>query len=194
MKKFLVLAAVVAVAAGAVAPSARAIEQPKKPDTGKAAAQLASANNLLAAAKKAGNLNTFVSAVNAAGLADKLGGEGPFTVFAPTDEAFAKLPKGMLEDLMKPANRAQLAGLLGDHVLPGKLMSADMITMKATNVSGTDLGIAVVGDVFMVDDAHVVQRDIAADNGVIHAIDKVLVPAAAAAPAATDKPKDHPAH
>lgn len=194
MKRCAFALALTVIAAVAAAPSAQAIEHPKKPDTSKAAAQLGSADGVLAAAKQAGNLDTFLSAVNAAGLTEKLSGQGPFTIFAPTDEAFAKLPQGVLEDLMKPANRALLAGLLGDHVVPGKVMSADMITMKATNVSGTDLGIAVVGDVFMVEDAHVVQRDIAAENGVIHAIDAVLMPAAGTTPAAGDKPKDHPAH
>ena len=124
---------------------------------------------------------------------DKLASEGPFTVFAPTDEAFAKLPDGALDDLLKPANKSKLAGILANHVVPGKLMAADVKTMKATNVSGQDLAIEVHDGAVMVDGARVVQADLAADNGVIHTIDTVIMPKSDTGPK-SDKPKDHPAH
>ncbi len=138
----------------------------------------AAASDLLTAAREAGDLTTFLGAVEAAGLTDELSGDGPFTIFAPTDEAFAKLPAGKLADLMRPANRPLLVGLVKDHVVAGRMDSAHMISTRATNQSGGLLGIAVVGDVMEIDDAHVVRRDIAAANGVIHTIDAVLAPLA----------------
>jgi uncharacterized surface protein with fasciclin (FAS1) repeats len=192
MKRNTLFVALVLVAAAAVTPAAHAIEMPKK--AAEAAGKMGDLGGILAAAKSAGNLNTFLTAVNAAGLTETLSGKGPFTVFAPTDEAFAKLPDGALDDLLKPANKAKLAGILGGHVVPGKLMASDAMTMKATNVNGQDLGIAVVGDVFQVEGANVVQKDIAADNGVIHAIDTVIIPSADPHHGPQDKPKDHPAH
>jgi transforming growth factor-beta-induced protein len=133
-------------------------------------------HGLLEVAQQAGNLGTFVRAAQTAGLADRLSGEGPHTVFAPTDEAFARLPEGMLAELMKPGNQALLAGLVGDHVVPGRLLASEMITMKTASVSGLALGIAVVGDVLQVEEANVVQRGLLADNGVIHVIDAVILP------------------
>ncbi len=149
---------------------------------------------IIAVASESGEFKTFISAVQAAGLENKLLGKGPFTIFAPTDAAFAKLPDGMMDDLLQPANKAQLAGLLANHVVPGKIMTADIKTMKATNVSGQDLNIQVDGDVVTVNNCQVVQPDLVATNGVIHAIDTVIIPAPPLEKAASEAPKDHPAH
>jgi uncharacterized surface protein with fasciclin (FAS1) repeats len=124
----------------------------------------------------AGTFNTLVAAVTAAGLVDTLKGEGPFTVFAPTDEAFAALPAGTVEDLLKPENKDQLVAVLTYHVVPGKVMSTDISgPMAATTVQGTDVDITTEGGV-AVDGAKVVTADIEATNGVIHVIDKVILP------------------
>jgi uncharacterized surface protein with fasciclin (FAS1) repeats len=124
----------------------------------------------------AGSFNTLVAAVKAAGLVDTLKGAGPFTVFAPTDEAFAKLPKGTVEELLKPENKAKLAGILTYHVLAGKVMAADVKTSMAKTVNGKELNIKAGGDGVTVNDAKVVKTDIATSNGVIHVIDTVVLP------------------
>ena len=124
----------------------------------------------------AGSFTTLVAAVQAAGLVDTLKGEGPFTVFAPTDEAFAALPEGTVEDLLKPENKDQLTAILTYHVVPGKVMSSDLSDdMMAATVQGGEIKIDLDNGV-MVNDASVVTADIAADNGVIHVIDKVIMP------------------
>lgn len=125
----------------------------------------------------AGNFKTLVTAVQAAGLVETLKGKGPFTVFAPTDEAFAKLPAGTVESLLKPENKAKLIAILTYHVLPGKAMSADIAgkDMMAKTVQGSDIHVVAKKGV-MVNDANVVKADIAADNGVIHMIDAVIMP------------------
>lgn len=124
----------------------------------------------------AGSFNTLVAAVEAAGLVETLKGEGPFTVFAPTDEAFAALPAGTVEDLLKPENKDQLTAILTYHVVPGKVMSTDLSNnMMATTVQGGDVTIMTEGGV-MVNGANVVQADIEASNGVIHVIDAVILP------------------
>jgi len=130
-------------------------------------------------AANAGNFNTLVAAVEAAGLVDTLKGEGPFTVFAPTDEAFAALPEGTVENLLKPENKDQLVAVLTYHVVPGKVMAGDIADGKsmATSVQGQDLAIESSGGV-MINDASVTAADIATSNGVIHVIDKVLLPPA----------------
>ena len=174
--------------------TAQAADHPKNTEHPAAKEHPASANDILAVAAKAGQFTTFLAAVEAADLMDKLHGEGPFTVFAPTDEAFAKLPEGLLEDLLKPANRSRLAGLLGHHVVPGKLMSADVKTMKATNFGGHDLAIKVSDGAVTVDGCNVIKADFAASNGVIHAIDQVMIPAPPEGHSDEDAPKDHPAH
>ncbi len=107
---------------------------------------------------------------------DTLNGAGPFTVFAPTDEAFAKLPKGTVEDLLKPENKAKLASILTYHVLAGKVMAADVKTMGAKTVNGKEASIKVGGGKVTIGAANVVKTDIAASNGVIHVIDTVLIP------------------
>ncbi len=152
------------------------------------------AGDIVVVAGGAGCFKTFLAAIEAADLVEKFQGKGPVTVFAPTDEAFAKLPKGTVDELLKPANKAKLAGILACHVVPGTIMAADVKTMKATNVSGQDLQIAVKDGSVKVDDAMVVKADIAATNGVIHGIDTVIMPREPGEHPTSDKPKDHPAH
>ena len=125
----------------------------------------------------AGSFNTLVQAVQAADLVATLKGDGPFTVFAPTDEAFAKLPAGTLENLLKPENKPQLQAILTYHVVPGKVMSSDAaMASSAKTVNGQSFRITKSGNGLMVDDANVVKADIAASNGVIHVIDRVILP------------------
>ena len=125
----------------------------------------------------AGSFKTLVAAVQAAGLVDTLKGPGPFTVFAPTDEAFAKLPAGTVDDLLKPENKDKLVAILTYHVVPGKVMSTDVAGKEtmAKSVQGSEITVNGTNGV-MVDGATVVQADIAADNGVIHVIDQVIMP------------------
>jgi uncharacterized surface protein with fasciclin (FAS1) repeats len=114
--------------------------------------------------------------VKAAGLVETLQGKGPFTVFAPTDEAFAKLPEGTVASLLKPENKEKLVAILTYHVVPGKVMAADVKTMKAKTVNGKELSLKVEDGKVTVDDAKVIKTDIAAKNGVIHVIDSVILP------------------
>jgi uncharacterized surface protein with fasciclin (FAS1) repeats len=124
----------------------------------------------------AGGFNTLVAAVKAAGLVETLKGPGPFTVFAPTDAAFAKLPPGTIEDLLKPENKAKLQAILKYHVVAGKFTADDVMKLdSATTVQGQDVKIGHMGGV-TVDNAHVTQADIVVSNGVIHAIDSVILP------------------
>jgi uncharacterized surface protein with fasciclin (FAS1) repeats len=125
----------------------------------------------------AGQFGTLVAAVQAAGLVETLKGEGPFTVFAPNDEAFAKLPAGTVEDLLKPENRDQLVAILTYHVVPGKVTSADLAgkTMNAATVQGGEVAIDATDGV-KVDNATVIAADVMASNGVIHVIDTVIMP------------------
>ena len=132
--------------------------------------------DIVAVASGAGSFNTLVAAVKAAGLVETLQGAGPFTVFAPTDEAFAKLPKGTLEDLLKPENKEKLVAILTYHVVSGKVMAADVKTMKVKTVNGKELEVKVADGVVTVDNAKVVKTDVAASNGVIHVIDTVVLP------------------
>lgn len=132
--------------------------------------------DIVGVAAAAGTFNTLVAAVKAAGLVETLQGEGPFTVFAPTDEAFAKLPAGTVESLLLPANKQKLIGILTYHVLAGKVMAADVKTMQAKTVNGAELAITVGTGGVMVNNAKVVATDIAASNGVIHVIDTVVLP------------------
>ena len=124
-----------------------------------------------------GSFNTLVAAVKAAGLVDTLKGEGPFTVFAPTDDAFAKLPDGTVDMLLMPENKDKLVSVLTYHVVPGKVMAADVVKLdKATTVQGQDVMIKTMGDKVMVNDANVIATDVKAKNGVIHVIDTVIMP------------------
>ncbi|MBD2342549.1 fasciclin domain-containing protein [Anabaena subtropica] len=126
-------------------------------------------------AVNAGSFNTLVAAVKAAGLDDTLKGVGPFTVFAPTDEAFAKLPKGTVDSLLKDIPK--LKKILTYHVVSGKVLAADVVKLKsATTVEGSDVKIDASNGV-KINDATVATPDVAADNGVIHVIDTVLIPA-----------------
>jgi uncharacterized surface protein with fasciclin (FAS1) repeats len=125
----------------------------------------------------AGSFTTLARALTAADLVATLKGPGPFTVFAPTDDAFAKLPAGTLDNLLKPENKAMLRRLLTYHVVPGKMMAADVVNVtSAKAVSGDTLPITVSGGTVIVDRARVVKTDIAASNGVIHVVDTVLLP------------------
>jgi transforming growth factor-beta-induced protein len=135
----------------------------------------ASAADIVDTAVSAGQFNTLVAAVKAAGLVDTLKGPGPFTVFAPTDEAFAKLPPGTVEGLLKDPEK--LKGILLYHVVSGKVMAAQVVKMKtAKSVEGGPIMIMAKGGKVMVDNANVVKTDIACDNGVIHVIDTVIMP------------------
>jgi uncharacterized surface protein with fasciclin (FAS1) repeats len=135
------------------------------------------AADIVDTAVAAGSFKTLVAAVQAAGLVDTLKGAGPFTVFAPTDEAFAKLPAGTVDDLLKPENKDKLVAILTYHVVPGKVMAADVAGKEtmAKSVQGSEITVNGTNGV-MVDGAKVVQADIVADNGVIHVIDAVIMP------------------
>lgn len=125
----------------------------------------------------AGSFKTLTAALGAAGLVETLKGEGPFTVFAPTDAAFAKLPKGTVEDLLKPENKAKLVKILTYHVVPGKVMAADVVKLsKVKTVEGSEATITVKEGKVAIDNANVVKTDIPASNGVIHVIDAVILP------------------
>ena len=125
----------------------------------------------------AGSFKTLVAAVKAAGLVETLKGKGPFTVFAPTDEAFSKLPEGTLESLLKPENKEKLTAILTYHVVPGKVMAADVVKLKeAKTVEGSKAKIKVADGKVQIDNANVVKTDIVCKNGVIHVIDAVILP------------------
>lgn len=133
--------------------------------------------DIVETAVAAGQFSTLTTALQAAGLADALKGEGPFTVFAPTDEAFSKLPEGALDDLLKPDNQSQLQAILKYHVASGKAKADDVVGMDSVEtLQGQSLPIAVSGSTVKVGDATVIQADIECSNGVIHVIDNVLVP------------------
>jgi uncharacterized surface protein with fasciclin (FAS1) repeats len=142
----------------------------------RAADDAASPGDIVAVASSAGSFKTLVAAVKAAGLVETLQGKGPFTVFAPTDEAFAKLPPGTVEGLLKPENKDKLVAILTYHVVPGKVMAADVKTMMVKTVNGKELSIKVDDGKVTVNDAKVIKTDVAASNGVIHVIDTVLLP------------------
>jgi uncharacterized surface protein with fasciclin (FAS1) repeats len=139
----------------------------------------AQAADIVDTAASAGQFETLVAAVQAAGLVETLKGEGPFTVFAPTDEAFAKLPAGTVENLLKPENQDQLVEILTYHVVPGKTMSSDIAgqELEVETVQGETIAIDAANGAVMINDAQVVQADIETDNGVIHVIDTVIMPA-----------------
>ena len=137
----------------------------------------AQGKDIVDTAVAAGQFKTLAAALKAAGLVDTLKGSGPFTVFAPTDEAFAKLPKGTVESLLKPENKAKLVRLLTYHVVAGKVMAADVIKVtSAKAVSGDTITVKVASGGVTVDNAKVIKTDIAASNGVIHVIDTVIMP------------------
>jgi uncharacterized surface protein with fasciclin (FAS1) repeats len=161
-----------------VAAAATAQNTPVKNTSDRAtpAAATTASKNIVETAVAAGSFKTLVAAVQAAGLAETLSG-GNFTVFAPTDEAFAKLPAGTLEMLLKPENKAKLASILTYHVVPGKVMAADVVKLtNAGTVQGQRVDISAKGGTVTVDGAKVVTTDIACSNGVIHVIDSVILP------------------
>ena len=137
------------------------------------AALSAQAKDIVDTAVGAGNFKTLAAALTAAGLVDTLKGPGPFTVFAPTDEVFAKIPKAQLDALL--ADKAKLTSVLTYHVVPGKVMAKDVKAGKVKTVQGSELTVGTTGGV-MVDGAKVTATDIVADNGVIHVIDSVMLP------------------
>ena len=137
------------------------------------AAFSAQAKDIVDTAVGAGNFKTLATALQAAGLIDTLKGKGPFTVFAPTDAAFAKIPKADLDALL--ADKAKLTAVLTYHVVAGKVMAKDVKAGKVKTVQGSELTVATAGGV-MVDNAKVTSTDIVADNGVIHVIDTVVIP------------------
>ncbi len=134
--------------------------------------------DIIETAVSAGSFNTLVAAVKAAGLVDTLKGDGPFTVFAPTDEAFAKLPAGTLENLLKPENKDQLAAILTYHVVAGKVKAKDVVKLaQAKTVQGNDVDIMTKDSgVVLNGNSNVIQTDIKTSNGVIHVIDTVMLP------------------
>ena len=137
----------------------------------------AAEKDIVDTAVSAGQFKTLAAALGAADLAGTLKGSGPFTVFAPTDEAFAKLPAGTVENLLKPENKEQLVAILTYHVVPGKVMAADVVKLKeAKTVNGKMVDIKTRGDAVMINDAKVTATDIGASNGVIHVIDTVILP------------------
>jgi PGF-CTERM protein len=138
-----------------------------------------SQKNIVETAVAAGNFNTLVEAVQEAGLVDTLSSPGPFTVFAPTDEAFAKVPSAVMDTLM--ADKTLLTSVLTYHVVPGEVMSSDLVNgMSVKTVEGSDVRITIDSAGVMVDNARVINADIKASNGVIHVIDAVILPPAAA--------------
>ena len=133
--------------------------------------------NIVQTAVSAGSFNTLVAAVQAAGLADVLTGAGPFTVFAPTDEAFAKLPAGTVEYLLKPENKSKLVALLTYHVVAGRVTAGEVVSLtSAKTVNGQELSISARDGSVMIDNAQVTGTDIMASNGIIHVIDSVILP------------------
>ena len=143
---------------------------------GTASFAAAASKDIVDTASDAGSFATLLAAAEAAGLVETLKGDGPFTVFAPTDAAFAELPDGTVENLLMPENKDQLVAILTYHVVPGKVMSTDLQDdMEAATVQGTTVMIDLDNGV-MVDEATVIQADIETSNGVIHVIDKVITP------------------
>ena len=133
--------------------------------------------DIIETAASNGSFTTLVAAIEAAGLSDTLKGDGPFTVFAPTDAAFAKLPAGTVDNLLLPENRDQLTAILTYHVVAGEVTAAEVVMLEsATTVNGQNITIAMEGDAVMIDGATVAAADVMASNGVIHVIDEVILP------------------
>ena len=155
---------------------------------GVAMAQDTPSKDIVTTAVEAGSFKTLAAALNAAGLVETLQGKGPFTVFAPSDDAFAKLPAGTVETLLKPENKQRLIAVLTYHVVPGKVLAADVVKLKAAaTVNGQRVDVKVDGEKVQIDRARVVAADIACSNGVIHVIDQVILPSASNIPATAVK-------
>lgn len=174
MKTNRILTVIAFAAAVTLTPSLFAHSCSASKDT--AAATCTAGKDLVAVASGADNFKTLVAAVKAAGLVETLQGKGPFTIFAPTDAAFAKLPAGTVESLLKPENKEKLVSILTYHVLSGKVMAADVKTMEAKTVQGQSIKLVVSDTGVTVDNAMVLKTDVLADNGVIHVIDTVIMP------------------
>jgi len=158
--KTLMIAAVAALGLATIASDVRAMEK-----------------NIVETAVQAGKFTTLAKALGAAELVETLKGDGPFTVFAPTDEAFAKLPAGTIESLLKPENKDQLTAILTYHVVPGKVMAKDVVRLdEAKTVNGKKVTVKTNGGTVMINGAKVTATDIAASNGIIHVIDTVILP------------------
>jgi uncharacterized surface protein with fasciclin (FAS1) repeats len=169
MKRFVVLGLVLAL--GAIPAFAGDCGSSKV----KQAGNYGASNDIVATAKAAGSFNTLLAAADAAGLVETLQSDGPFTVFAPTDEAFAKLPEGTIDSLL--ADKDKLRAVLLYHVVPGRVMAADVVNLKsATTAQGSDLNIKLADGSVLIDNATVTATDIETSNGVIHVIDTVIVP------------------
>ena len=139
----------------------------------------AAEKDIVDTAVAAGQFKTLATALGEAGLVDTLKGPGPFTVFAPTDDAFAKLPAGTVENLLKPENKDELTAILTYHVVPGRVMAAEVVKLnEAKTLNGKMLKVTVKGSTVMINDAKVTTTDIVASNGVIHVIDTVVLPPA----------------
>ena len=139
----------------------------------------AAEKDIVDTAVSAGSFKTLVAAVKAADLVDTLKSKGPFTVLAPTDEAFKKLPAGTVEELLKPENKEKLAAILKYHVIPGKVLAADVVKLngkKVKTVEGSEVTITVANGTVSIDKAKVIKTDIDTANGVIHVIDTVILP------------------
>jgi len=137
----------------------------------------AQSKDIVDTAVDAGTFKTLAAALQAAGLVETLKGKGPFTVFAPTDEAFAKLPAGTVENLLKPENKAKLIAILTYHVVPGAVTASQVMSLtQAKTVNGQSVRISVTGGSVMIDGAKVTAADVRASNGVIHVIDSVILP------------------
>ena len=181
MFKIIIASCVVASALGCGASTpAPSTSAPSSPDMASSSggAQAQAAGDIIATARGAGSFGTLLAAVDAAGLTATLQGAGPFTVFAPTDAAFAALPAGTVETLLRPENRARLSAVLTYHVVPGNVSAAQVTTMTtATSVQGAPIAIAVEnGHVMLNHSATVTTADVRASNGVIHVIDRVILP------------------
>jgi uncharacterized surface protein with fasciclin (FAS1) repeats len=153
-------------------------DAPDASNTASAAAEAAQASpDIVAVAASAGQFNTLVAALKAGGLVETLQSPGPFTVFAPTDEAFAKLPAGTVDSLLLPENKDKLVSILTYHVVSGKVTAEDVVKLdSAATVEGSSVTIAASDSGVLVNDANVIKADVMASNGVIHVIDTVLIP------------------
>jgi uncharacterized surface protein with fasciclin (FAS1) repeats len=165
MKNLICATLALFVFASSVAPQSRA-DEPKAAE--KSIVEIAAGNK---------DFSTLVAAVKAAGLVETLSGKGPFTVFAPTNAAFEKLPKGTVEELLKPENKDKLIAVLTYHVVPGKVLAADVVKIeKAKTVQGQEVSVKVSNGGVQIDNAKVIKTDIVGSNGVIHVIDAVILP------------------
>lgn len=172
MKKLLKLSGITFASVSLLAAPAFAEHHEEKVTTEASSEQ----QTLVAIAAGNESFSTLVAAVKAAGLVDALNGDGPFTIFAPTNDAFSKLPAGTVETLLKPENKEKLANILKYHVVSGKVMAKDVKPMKVPTLLGKSFEVTVVDGAVMVDNAKVIKTDIVGKNGVIHVIDSVIIP------------------